>query len=146
MKTKVLLILLLFLITSLDAAELKVQVRNIDWQKSGRIKVGLYTARKGYLKPGYQVVNQVMDINGNSSLEFIFRDLPAGRYAAGVLHDENGNSLMDTGFLGIPLEGYGFSGVDKPGLERPSFNKVAVTLTENSTVSTSATMRYIGKK
>jgi uncharacterized protein (DUF2141 family) len=30
-------------------------------------------------------------------------------YASAVLHDENQNSKMDFNFLGMPLEGYGFS-------------------------------------
>ena len=38
-----------------------------------------------------------------------FGDLPAGTYAVMVLHDENDNHKMDTGFMGIPSEGYGFS-------------------------------------
>ncbi|WP_229664509.1 DUF2141 domain-containing protein [Sphingomonas metalli] len=34
--------------------------------------------------------------------------LPAGGYAIAVIHDENGNSKLDT-FVGIPREGFGFS-------------------------------------
>ena len=38
-----------------------------------------------------------------------FGDLPAGTYAVMVLHDANDNHKMDTGFMGIPSEAYGFS-------------------------------------
>lgn len=37
-----------------------------------------------------------------------FAGLPRGRYALAVIHDENGNSRLDT-FAGIPREGFGFS-------------------------------------
>ena len=33
----------------------------------------------------------------------------AGNYAVQVMHDENDNNKLDTNFLGIPSEGYGFS-------------------------------------
>jgi uncharacterized protein (DUF2141 family) len=36
-------------------------------------------------------------------------NLPAGSYAVQVLHDENDNGKMDSNFMGIPVEGYGFS-------------------------------------
>ena len=37
-----------------------------------------------------------------------FTGLPYGNYAVAVIHDENGNSKLDT-FAGIPREGFGFS-------------------------------------
>ena len=37
-----------------------------------------------------------------------FDGLPRGGYAVAVIHDENGNSRLDT-LAGIPREGYGFS-------------------------------------
>ena len=37
-----------------------------------------------------------------------FDALPRGTYALAVIHDENGNSRLDT-FAGIPREGFGFS-------------------------------------
>ena len=39
----------------------------------------------------------------------IFGDIPPGDYAVAVMHDENGNALLDKSFLGIPQEGFGFS-------------------------------------
>ena len=38
-----------------------------------------------------------------------FKDLAPGTYAVQVMHDENENNQLDTNFLGIPTEGYGFS-------------------------------------
>ena len=39
----------------------------------------------------------------------VFADLPPGKYAVMVIHDENENGKLDSNFLGIPSEGYGFS-------------------------------------
>lgn len=35
--------------------------------------------------------------------------VPPGDYGAQAFHDENANDTLDTGFLGIPREGVGFS-------------------------------------
>ena len=61
-----------------------------------------------------------MDIN--------FDNLTSGSYAVSVIHDENANNTLDTNWIGIPKEGYGFSG-NKMGLAGPpSFNDAEVTL------------------
>ena len=39
----------------------------------------------------------------------IFKDLKSASYAIRYFHDENENDELDTKFLGIPKEGFGFS-------------------------------------
>jgi uncharacterized protein (DUF2141 family) len=55
-------------------------------------------------------------------------EVPAGRYAVQVYHDENGDGRMKRGFMGIPQEGFGFSNDIKVGFGPPSFDKAAVQL------------------
>jgi uncharacterized protein (DUF2141 family) len=43
------------------------------------------------------------------SLTFIFRDVKPATYAVSIFQDENDNGKLDTNFLGIPKEGWGFS-------------------------------------
>ena len=50
-----------------------------------------------------------------------FADIPPGTYALAVIHDENSNGKLDTNWLGIPTEGYGFSNDAKALLGAPSF-------------------------
>ena len=45
-----------------------------------------------------------------------------------VLHDENSNSKMDFNFLGMPLEGYGFSRDAPVTFGPPSFDDAAIRL------------------
>jgi uncharacterized protein (DUF2141 family) len=45
-----------------------------------------------------------------------------------VLHDENENSKMDFNFLGMPLEGYGFSNDASGTFGPPSFEDAAFRL------------------
>ena len=50
-----------------------------------------------------------------------FEDIPPGRYALAVIHDENMNGKLDTNWRGAPTEGYGFSNDAKAFLSAPSF-------------------------
>jgi uncharacterized protein (DUF2141 family) len=51
-----------------------------------------------------------------------FEDIPQGTYALAVIHDENMNGKLDTNWLGVPTEGYGFSNDAKALLSAPSFS------------------------
>ncbi len=51
-----------------------------------------------------------------------FEDIPPGTYALAVIHDENMNGKLDTGLLGIPAEGYGFSNDARAWFGAPSFS------------------------
>lgn len=44
-----------------------------------------------------------------------FESIPVGTYAIVVFHDENMNGKLDTNWIGIPKEGYGFSSNERGG-------------------------------
>jgi uncharacterized protein (DUF2141 family) len=63
----------------------------------------------------------------------VFDNVPDGRYAIAVYHDENLNGKMDASLVGIPREGYGFSNNPKvPG--RPKFEQAAIDFSRNDTI------------
>ncbi len=45
----------------------------------------------------------------NNTCTIVFNDLEDGSYAVRYFHDENNNGELDTNFIGIPKEGFGFS-------------------------------------
>ena len=51
-----------------------------------------------------------------------FLSIPPGTYALAVIHDENMNGKLDTKWLGIPTEGYGFSNDAEGKSGAPSFS------------------------
>jgi uncharacterized protein (DUF2141 family) len=51
-----------------------------------------------------------------------FEDIPPGTYAMAVVHDENMNGKLDSNWLGIPTEGYGFSNDAKGAMGAPPFS------------------------
>jgi len=52
--------------------------------------------------------------------------VPAGRYAIAVIHDENSNMQLDRNFLGVPKEGFGFSRNPRVAFSAPSFQSAEV--------------------
>lgn len=69
-----------------------------------------------------------------NAVKFEISDLPIGRYAVVLHHDEDADGTFDK-FLFAPLEGYGFSNNAKPKLGRPPFYVVAFDLTEAGAVA-----------
>lgn len=64
-----------------------------------------------------------------------FEDIPPGTYAMAVIHDENMNGKLDTNWLGVPTEGYGFSNDAKGVLGAPSLlrRKLSIQRAESRT-------------
>ena len=67
--------------------------------------------------------------------------LAPGRYAIGVMHDEDNDGHFDTGFLGIPSEGYGFSRDARGTLSAPSFESASFEYV-GGVLTVPVTMRY----
>jgi uncharacterized protein (DUF2141 family) len=72
-------------------------------------------------------------INGSSTITF--KNIPSGKYAVNILHDENKNGKIDKGFI-LPIEGIGFSNFTKIGLgNKPNFKKASFEVKENKTIT-----------
>jgi len=88
------------------------------YNKEGSIPDEKY--KKYYLKG-------IATISNNTST-ITFNDLPKGRYAINILHDENENGKIDKKFI-IPKEGIGFSNYESIGFSnRPKFSKASFDL------------------
>ena len=57
-------------------------------------------------------------------------NLASGRYAISAIHDENTNGEFDRNWLGIPLEGYGFSNNAMGTFGPPDFEHAAIEIGE----------------
>jgi len=80
---------------------LTVEIVNLESNK-GDVIVALLD------KNEEDIMDQSSKIEDNKCT-FIFHDLKNGEYAIRFFHDENQNEELDTNFLGIPKEGFGFS-------------------------------------
>ena len=70
-----------------------------------------------------------------------FADLPPGRYAVALLHDENGNGKADMTLM-IPREGFGFSRDAALRMGPPKFAAAAFAV-QGEAVTMPVRMRYI---
>ena len=68
-------------------------------------------------------------------------NVPAGTWAVLAYHDENGNKKLDTNFVGMPKEGYGFSNGAASKFGPPSFKDAAITVGEGMVPAT-VTLKY----
>jgi uncharacterized protein (DUF2141 family) len=53
----------------------------------------------------------------------VFEGVPYGEYAVKVFHDENGNEKLDTNFVGMPKEKFGFSNDARGRFGPPSYEQ-----------------------
>lgn len=72
----------------------------------------------------------------NDRSTITFNDLPAGKYAISILHDENKNGKIDKKILlPIPSEGVGISNYQSIGFSnRPNFSKACFRVDSSITV------------
>ncbi len=99
-----------------------VQILNIR-NSIGTVACALFESPAGFPVEYLHSATNVMVIKiRKSQARCDFEDIPPGKYAMAVIHDENMNGKLDTNWLGIPTEGYGFSNDAKGLLGAPSFS------------------------
>lgn len=99
-----------------------VKVLNIR-NSTGTIACALFESPAGFPREFLRFATNIMVIkirDFNARCDFL--DIPPGTYALGVIHDENMNGRLDTNWLGISVEGYGFSKEAKASFGPPLFS------------------------
>ncbi len=110
------------------ATELTVSVNGLR-SADGVVRLALYDRPELFPEKGKGLKVVVPARQGE--VEAVFDGLKPGRYALALYHDEDGDDKFDRGFLGIPLEGYGFSNDARPFFSPPPFDKAAIEIGEN---------------
>jgi len=108
----------------------------------GVVNLGLFSSPAGFPNGAAQAVRSGSFAISASPLILTFPDLPFGRYAATVHHDENQDGVLNVNALGIPREGIGFSGDPQIWRGAPPFHKAAFDFTADSR-SRLITMKYL---
>ncbi|MDO8292247.1 MAG: DUF2141 domain-containing protein [Gallionella sp.] len=99
-----------------------VKILNIK-NSTGTVACALFESPDGFPTEYLRLATNVMVIKiRKDQARCDFEDIPPGTYAMAVIHDENMNSKLDTHWLGIPTEGYGFSNDAKGLVGAPSFS------------------------
>jgi len=112
-----------------QSGELTVSITNIRADK-GTLLVSVVNSEAGWNNQEKPVAAKKVAASGKEVvLKF---DLPAGSYAVQVMHDENDNGKLDTNFMGIPAEGYGFSN-NPQVLRRAYFSEAKFDVADKAT-------------
>lgn len=130
------LVFFLFLLPlqSLNAqSELKVVIANLESSK-GAVIIDLLD------KDEKTVEARTVKISDNKCT-IIFKDLPNDQYAIRHIHDENENGELDTNFIGMPKEGFGYSNDPKGKFGPPDFEEWLFTVAGDTEIQ--ITTRYL---
>jgi uncharacterized protein (DUF2141 family) len=123
------------------AADLAVTVEGVR-NATGVVYVCLWSAALTYPDCAKSVphARRAIPPEGGTA-RTVFDGLPPGTYAISVLHDENGNGVMDSSWLGVPREGFGFSRIPRlVAMRAPTFEEASFRVEADGSVT--VTMIY----
>jgi uncharacterized protein (DUF2141 family) len=125
----IVLALLLTPITSFTqnkTCTLQIQIKELC-NSRGKIQLQLFNQSK-------VIVYRESKLISNNQCSITVANLPKGKYAIRYFHDENSNNKLDTNWLGIPTEGYGFSNNAKGLFGPPPFEEQLFEIITNKTI------------
>ncbi len=100
-----------------------IHVKILDIRNStGAVACALFEAPEGFPAEYLRFATNIMMIKiRDTQARCDFLDIPPGTYALAVIHDENMDGELESNWIGIPREGYGFSNDAKASMGPPSF-------------------------
>jgi len=115
------------------AGDLTVSVVGLESDK-GDVHIALYDKPDQFPDSDGMLFEEKVPVSARQA-RIVFRNLEPGKYAIAVYHDENANHEFDQGFLGIPLEDYGFSAGARAFLGPPTFEEAGFEVPEDNSSS-----------
>lgn len=109
-----------------ETARVRITVEGVAGNE-GFIRIALFSSKASFpdQKP-FKTYSH--SLKASEKVEVTFESIPFGEYAVAVYHDKNGNNKLDTNFVGIPKEPYGFSNNHNPKLSAPDYDKAKVEI------------------
>jgi uncharacterized protein (DUF2141 family) len=74
----------------------------------GKLKIALFNSEQDYQSNRSPLRSDSLSLEPHQSV-VLFENIPHGHYAVKVYHDENNDGKLNTNFMGVPTERYGFS-------------------------------------
>lgn len=124
----ILLCLVSYLSLPTVKAQLTLEVTNIK-ESRGNMFIAIYDTEATFMDSDEAIHRDIVAIRSTNFVT-TFSDLPSGKYAIALFHDENQNNELDTGWFGIPKEGYGFSNDAQGKMGPPSYEAASFNLEE----------------
>lgn len=140
-KSAAALVLLAAFAAQAQCPGIHVKILNIR-NSVGTVACALFESAAGFPEEFLKMATNVMVIKiRKDQARCDFQDIPPGTYAMAVVHDENMNGKLDTNFLGIPREGYGFSNDATGPLGAPPFSAASFRY-DGQNVDLTMSLRY----
>lgn len=120
------------------ALDLTITVKGIRNDK-GKIAALAFVTKDGFPDQVVKAQAQTIIDAKQGTVTITLKNVPAGKVAVTILHDENANGKLNRNLFGIPLEGVGMSG-KPPGNRPPAFDDVALDLKQSQKLE--ITLKY----
>ena len=102
--------------------------------------MAFYNKEADFLNEDKIFMGKTVEINAKGTATISLENISPGTYAIAAFLDENGNGKMDTNFLGIPKEKYGFSNNVRPMMRAATFKEASFVVT-NKDISISIKLK-----
>lgn len=96
-----------WLINPAAAATLDITLDGVS-DADGHVLIWVENQQAGWDGDAAEVVGAKLAAR-SGAIQHRFEDLPPGQYAVHVIHDRNDNGRLDTNFVGMPKEDFGYS-------------------------------------
>lgn len=120
------------IITSLlfsQTANVTVKIKGIQEVK-GTMNFAVYDNAENYSKSKNYYAGESIKI-ASAIFEYVFKDIPNGIYAISLFQDEDENGELNTNWIGMPKELFGFSNDAKGRMGPPSFEDASFIVKED---------------
>lgn len=115
-----------------NSATVAIHVQDVS-PRGGTLRLGLYDEARYPDDDATPVASA--DVRAELGETVItLSNVPPGIYAIETFQDVNSNHKMDTSWLGLPQEPFGFSRDAQPHLSKPSFGRVKFEVTQGLNV------------
>ncbi|HLH75493.1 MAG TPA: DUF2141 domain-containing protein [Candidatus Binataceae bacterium] len=121
-----------------DTGTLSVEITNLHNDK-GVVRCALYSDPDQFPKGDYFRATTASIADKKATC--VFKKLPPGTYAIAAFQAEHNERRMSYNFLGMPLEGYGFSDNAPSSFAPPAFSTAAITF-RGGEASSKITLHY----
>jgi uncharacterized protein (DUF2141 family) len=121
--------------TALES-DMRVRVTGLE-NSDGQVLISVFASEAAY--NASDAIAQASVAANRNGVAAIFDALPAGTYAVIAFHDANANNDLDTNFMGVPTERYGFSNGAAPRFRQARFDEAAFTHPGDETVTLTLT-------
>ncbi len=125
--------------TSCPGIHVKIQdIKN----STGAVACALFESPDGFPTEFLKFATNIMMVKiRDTEASCNFLDIPPGTYALAVIHDENRDGKLETNWMGVPTEGYGFSNDATAVGGAPSFDAASFTY-DGQTIDLTIRLNY----